>query len=235
MSFFVLAFVLHYCTVTGFANETTHFQHDPRASQLSLQSSTLRIFNELIERKGDSGNQEDRIFSVSLAYQFYSNNILSAVLDTTGRYKIMSWSVDESGAIHHSGDSGWNGYRYTDLDIAVAGRDIVIAVLDSRRESSVLLVSYVTQRAEKTRIIRCGGSGIRAGRASMVKIIHMAGSTYVTAVRTIQGALKLITWRLNTDCSFKRLADSGNVTGAVHEISMSRLDNSWRRHIVTSV
>lgn len=71
-------------------------------------------------------------------------------------------------------------------------------------------------------IVRKGDSGNQAGTVSEIATAYDYGeSRIVTAVRTAEHRLKLISWRVNNDGSVTRTGDSGNQTGATSNIDLA--------------
>jgi hypothetical protein len=69
---------------------------------------------------------------------------------------------------------------------------------------------------------RRGDSGNLAGHVSAIAAIRHGTRHVVTAVRTQENTLKLISWRVATDGSVTRTGDSGNLAGAASDIDIAR-------------
>lgn len=224
------------------AARNTPARADLEKNTLSLSSDGTRQFNQILEikRKGDSelpgsNQEEENVMSISSAFGYFSNNVISAVRDQTGRAKLISWSISQSGLIHRVADSGFNGLQCSDLDVTVDGWDIVLAVIDSDISSSLKLLHFLEKDIGPGGIMTCADSGTQGDPGTMVRVVHITENLYVTAVRTVEGTMRLASWRLNRHCSFTYLADSGNMGDAVSEISLVKADG-WRIHcVVTSV
>ncbi len=192
---------------------------------------TLAMGTHLITRLGDSGNQAGQVSEIASDYDYSSRRLVTAVRTAGNRLKLISWRVASNGDVVRLGDSGNQAGETTQIDIA-AGNQVVTA---SRTASGNLkLISWQVDPASGD-ISRLGDSGNQAGTASVIKIMQIHPQTYVTAVRTASGNLKLISWYLQPDGSLVRLQDSGNTAGAISEIALSGLSIQDRRHVVTAV
>lgn len=192
---------------------------------------TLAMGTNLITRLGDSGNQAGQVSEIASDYDYSSRRLVTAVRTAGNRLKLISWRVASNGDVVRLGDSGNQAGETTQIDVA-AGNQVVTA---SRTASGNLkLISWQVDPASGD-ISRLGDSGNQAGTASVVKIMQIYPQTYVTAVRTASGNLKLISWYLQPDGSLVRLQDSGNTAGAISEIALSGLSIQDRRHVVTAV
>ncbi|MEO0394520.1 MAG: hypothetical protein AAF243_00880 [Cyanobacteria bacterium P01_A01_bin.137] len=192
---------------------------------------TLAMGANLITRLGDSGNQAGQVSEIASDYDYSSRRLVTAVRTAGNRLKLISWRVASNGDVVRLGDSGNQAGETTQIDIA-AGNQVVTA---SRTASGNLkLISWQVDPVSGD-ISRLGDSGNQAGTASVIKIMQIHPQTYVTAVRTASGTLKLISWYLQPDGSLLRLQDSGNTAGAISEIALSGLSIQDRRHVVTAV
>ncbi len=76
------------------------------------------------------------------------------------------------------------------------------------------------------RYMRRGDSANRAGTAPEITLANRSNRLLVTAVRTGNGRLRLITWRVNLDGSVARRGDSGNQAGTASQIDLARVSSS---------
>lgn len=72
------------------------------------------------------------------------------------------------------------------------------------------------------RFLRRGDSGNAAGEAREIALINHRTQQLVTAVRTQNGRLKLISWRVTPSGSVRRTGDSGNQAGTASHIDIAR-------------
>lgn len=98
------------------------------------------------------------------------------------------------------------------------------AVLDTSSTFTTEDVQSINELYPHVGIVRRSDSGVRAaGRVSEIGVAHaQSASTFVTAVRTAEGELKLILWGINTSGGISRVADSGNLAGKASSIALDR-------------
>lgn len=196
---------------------------------------TSRATTVTVTRRGDSGSLAGATDFITSAYSYKSKNVVSAVRDSGGRTKLISWRVGDGGAITRVADSGPTGDVASVIDIAIVGDDIVTAISDPKANIGLTLISYRETGSGANGITRRGSSGTQAGYTEMFNIVNIAPNMFVTPCRTTPGDLKLITWRLNADGSFTRLADSGSAAGFVYEIDSASLEYPYQNMVMTTV
>lgn len=74
---------------------------------------------------------------------------------------------------------------------------------------------------------RLNDSGSLAGEIKSVKALRHNTQQVITAVRTANNTLKLISWRVNSAGRFTRSGDSGNSAGSASHIDMARIGNKY--------
>lgn len=89
-------------------------------------------------------------------------------------------------------------------------------------ESTVLTSPAPVLAQASQNIMRKGDSGNQAGTASEIATAYDYGKRrIVTAVRTAENRLKLISWRVNNNGSVTRTGDSGNQAGVTSRIDLA--------------
>lgn len=80
----------------------------------------------------------------------------------------------------------------------------------------------VAEAAAAVTLKRMGDSGDQAGAVTEITAVRHQSRQLVTAVRTSQNSLKLLSWRVNGDGSVTRTGDSGDQAGAASHIDLAR-------------
>lgn len=192
----------------------------------------IRSLYPMICRRGDSASQAGFI-SEEVSIRHRTRQVVNAVRTKSGKLKLIAWRVNANGSVTRTGDSAKKAGKASHIDIA---RGSTRFVTSCRTGSGKLkLISWSVNLSGST-INRIGDSGNQAGKATMIKIVALSSTRFVTACRTSSGKLKLITWRLNNNGSITRLQDSDAAAGAVSEISMIRIPKpGFGSRVVTSV
>ena len=169
-----------------------------------------------VVRRSDSGvGAAGAVEGIAVAWIF-SNLLVSAVRTGAGNLKLILWSVDSNGGITRISDSGNQAGEASFIAIA-AGQRIVTAVRTG--SNNLKLISWDLNLINN-QIQRAGDSDDLAGEASLIQILALTPTLFLTPCRSGSGRLLLISWRLNPDGSFTRLADSGTLAGEASEISL---------------
>jgi hypothetical protein len=196
-----------------------------------MKSTAESSVSSAVARRGDSGDQAGYVDEIA-AVRHRDHQLITAVRTQEATLKLIAWNVGGTGAITRTGDSGEQAGHATYIDIAshISGTRLVTSCADSG--GSLKLISWDASD-DGSVITRLGDSGSQAGTARETSIIAVSQDRLVTAVRTEEGDLKLIGWRLNvSDGSLTRLADSGDQAGSVGEIALSLMTDGT---VVTSV
>jgi hypothetical protein len=193
---------------------------------LKLISWNLQSGNGALTRLGDSGDQAGEVGLIALTLIPNGNGYVTAVRDSGGNLKLISWGISPDGAtITRLADSGNQAGAVG--EIAMAGS--VTAVRDSG--GNLKLISWGISPDGAT-ITRLADSGNQAGAATHITISQFNSSRYVTAVRTAGGSLKLIAFDVDPSGAVTRTGDSGNQAGAVSEVALVATDTDG---VVTAV
>lgn len=181
-------------------------------------------------RRGDSGSRAGFVSEIAAA-RHRTGHVITAVRTQSRTLKLIAWRVNASGSVTRIGDSGSQAGVASSISIArqPTGNRFVTAVRTSG--GNLKLITWEVN-ASGSAVTRRGDSGSQAGRASMINIVAMSNSRFATAVRTSNGRLRVIYWRLNSSGSLTRLSDSGNAAGEVRDISIVKVAND---RVVTSV
>ncbi|HSK03703.1 MAG TPA: hypothetical protein VK932_20765 [Kofleriaceae bacterium] len=171
-----------------------------------------------LARINDSGDLAGGVGDIAAAVG--PNAMLVTAVRTEERtLKLITWRLNAAGPVTRLGDSGAAAGVASDLAIAV-GALYVVACRTS--DGKLKLISWEID-ATGSAITRRGDSGGAAGEATLIDLVSLSPSLFVTACRTAAGDLKLISWRLNRDGSLTRLHDSGGAAGRVSEIALCKL------------
>lgn len=181
-------------------------------------------------RRDDSGGQAGFVGEIAAA-RHRTAQVVNATRTQAGKLKLIAWQVNANGSITRTGDSSDQAGAATSVSIARQPTDSTFVTAVRTSGGDLKLISWAVN-AGGSMITRRGDSGNQAGRASMINVVALTNTSFVTAVRTSGGDLKLILWRLNPNGSLTRLSDSGNAAGGVGDISMVALAND---RVVTPV
>ncbi|MFC1505779.1 matrixin family metalloprotease [Thermoproteota archaeon] len=182
----------------------------------------IRELYPFLCRRGDSEGQAGFVGEIT-AIKHQNNQVVTAVRTQTATLMIIAWRVDTNGSISRTGDSGGQAGKASWISIAKNPSDSRYVTAVRTALGNLMLISWDINNNGSS-IARQGDSGNQAGRANMIHVAAVENNRFVTAVRIPNTKrLKLINWRLNTNDSLTRLADSGNTVGVVRNIAMVNL------------
>lgn len=190
----------------------------------------IRRLYPFVCRRGDSGSQAGFVSEIA-AVRHRTRQVLTATRTQAGTLKIIAWQVAANGAIARTGDSADQAGDATSIAIARPPTGSRYVTACRTANGALKLISWDVNAAG-TAITRRGDSGALAGAATLVNLVALSNTLFVSAVRASNGRLLLISWRLNANGSFSRLADSGAAAGAVSDIAMATLSSD---RVVTAV
>jgi hypothetical protein len=176
---------------------------------------------DTVSRLDDSGDQAGFVSEIAMTRNL--NRTVTAVRTGSETLKLISWSDGSTlNRITRLKDSG--DQEVADL-IAIqpvgsaSSADLVTAC---RTQGILKLISWNLQSADGA-FTRLGDSGNQGNRDAGLNLIALTvhDNVVVTAVRTREGNLKLISWGISPDGAITRLGDSANQGGAVREIAMA--------------
>ena len=176
----------------------------------------MSIFH--LGRKNNSDALPGEVSEIAVVRGESAGQIITAVR-AASNLKLITWRATASGPITKLADSGNQAGAASHIDI-VHGKRIVTAFRTA--SGDLKLISWDVDPITGS-ITRAGDSGTQAGTASRIKIAIITNTRFVTAFRSGDGRIKLISWSLNADGSLTRLADSGNAGDPAAEISLLRL------------
>ena len=176
----------------------------------------MSIFH--LGRKNNSDALPGEVSEIAAVRGESAGQIITAVR-AASNLKLITWRATASGPITKLADSGNQAGAASHIDI-VHGKRIVTAFRTAGGD--LKLISWDVDPITGS-ITRAGDSGTQAGTASRIKIAIITNTRFVTAFRSGDGRIKLISWSLNADGSLTRLADSGNAGDPAAEISLLRL------------
>jgi len=168
-------------------------------------------------RRGDSGDLAGEASRIALA-AIGRDLLLTAVRTAEGELELIAWRISADGrSFTRLADSGSQAGKVSEIAMTSDGR--VTAVRTAERRLKLIRWEIAS---DGSRIRRIGDSGNQAGRASLIALSSVGGDAYVTAVRTAEGILRLISWRAEDGGGIARTGDSGNQAGKVSAIAMTR-------------
>ena len=181
----------------------------------------IRSLYPAMYRRGDSGAQAGFVAEID-AVRHRTTQTLTAVRTQAGKLRLIAWRVNANGSVIRTGDSGDQAGAASSISIARSptGNRYVTACRTS--SGALRLISWDVNDSG-TSITRRGDSGSQAGTASLIRVTALDNGLWVTACRTSDGRLRVISWQRNADGSFNRLGDSGGQAGAVSEIAMTAI------------
>jgi hypothetical protein len=185
--------------------------------------STLKLIswgvlsNGTIDRKKDSGGQAGTAADVSLARVFSTFDFyVTAVQDSSGNEKLISWRLQDDGTVGRADDSGNAGLDGIN-DISVVGRDDFNNVITGIWDANKKLKLESWRMNQNGQFDKRGDSANQAGEVqSAPELLTLSNGMVVSAVVTEESTLKLISWGVENDGEIKRLKDSGGQAGEVH-------------------
>src|SRR5689334_13018157 len=174
-----------------------------------------------LARMNDSGDLAGGVSEIAVV-SGDDSMMITAVRTSAGQLRLITWRINTAGPVTRLGDSADAAGAGSDIDIA-RGERFVLAYRDAT--GHVTLSSWDIDDTGAF-ITRAGDSGNQAGGASQLRLTAMSDKLFVVACRIAEGNVRLISWRLNDDGSFTRLADSASTGPLVQEIAVCRLSES---------
>jgi hypothetical protein len=179
-----------------------------------------------INRLGDSGPSTEAVTDIE-ACNLGNNRVATAVRDSGGHLKLVSWTALSDGTITPSDEKVATSLTQPAVVLPVS--EIAMDSLSSTR-----LVTAIRDSQDRLRLItwsisddgqtitRLFDSGTQAGAASEIRLNSWmaTGSGLLTAVRTGGEILRLIAWELSPDGQIQRINDSGSLAGGVTLVAL---------------
>jgi len=146
-------------------------------------------------RLGDSNNQAGATEIIAVA-SLNSEQLATAVRTEAGNLKVIVWGISPNGkTVTRLGDSGSQAGATDIIAIASLGSDQVATAVRTKEGNLKIIVWGVFDDGES--IARLGDSGSQAGAIDAIALTSLANGHIATAVRTQEGNLKLIAWKIN--------------------------------------
>jgi hypothetical protein len=173
-------------------------------------------------RVSDSGSMAGEATHITLnGLGFFS---LTAVRDSAGNLKLIGWRTGDT--VSRLADT--EGQAGGVSEIAMT-RNLNLTVTAVRTDEETLKLISWNDGVTLDRITRLADSGNQAGAASLIAIQPVgsfSSADLVTACRTAEGTLKLISWNLQSgNGALTRLGDSGDQAGEVGLIALTLIPN----------
>jgi hypothetical protein len=145
---------------------------------------------------------------------------LTALRNGSGNLELINWSTGGA-AVKRINDSGNQAGSIGEVAVTTVRNLAITAV---RNGSNALELISWDDNSGQGPIVRRADSGHQAGEASLIAVKALASATgVVTALRNGSGNLMLITWAVDINGNFKRLADAH--AGEVSGVALSVLGN----------
>ncbi|MEM9217279.1 MAG: hypothetical protein AAGD25_23435 [Cyanobacteria bacterium P01_F01_bin.150] len=191
-----------------------------RTAQGRLKLITWRLNSDgSLTRLSDSGNLAGDVSEIALHGSDWREpqTITTAVRDSQGKLKLITWGVSENGKITRLRDSGDQVGEARMIQLVGATEDYMVTSL--RTASGQL--KLITWDRDLNRVSdssnQAGGNNPNGLNALMP---HPHNDTVVSAVRTNNGRLKLINWYVTSSGQLVRANDSGNAAGEASLIAL---------------
>ena len=159
----------------------------------------------------------------------YRGNMVAAYRARDGFLGLTSFRVSADGDLTTLAQEG-SGERITGVDLVHwdHSRDRLVAATSGERHQV-----KVWGLENNGNMSPLGDSGSQAGASQLSLITQLSSNIFLTAVKTSEDNLKLITWEISDDGrTVKRLRDSGAQAGRAREFAMVKLSRNW---VVTAI
>ena len=183
-----------------------------------------------VARLGDSGDQAGAASSIDIAR---GSRVVTALRDGSTNLMLISWDVTAAGAITRRGDSGNQAGTATAIKIVAVTNTLFVTACRTGDGDLRLISWQLNADGSLTRLADSGNAAGGIGEVSLIKLpLAGASERVVTSVRTSEGNLKLIVWRVSAAGAFTRLGESGEQAG---DASMIRSVVDPGGRVVTSL
>ena len=207
------------------------FRHTTRMYRYLGDPDTILAAPKPVVRKGDSGNRAGKVKEIAVS-NHRTRQLVTAVRTEAGKMRLISWRVNQDGAVLRTGDNGSQGYVPASRISITDHHPHVVAY---RHESGKLrLVCWAVNVSGV--ITRIADSGDQAGIVDRTSIVALSNFLLLTGVRPSGHQLRLITWRLNNRGQFSRLSDNRSAVDVkkIKEIALTRIPHETRGYRVVS-
>jgi len=189
-----------------------------RTSQGTLRLISWQVSGSApIARRADSGNQAGAASSIDIAR---GSRVVTALRTGSGNLMLISWDVSAAGAITRKADSGSQAGAATNIKIVAVSNSLFVTACRTGNGNLRLISWQLNASGALTRLADSGDAAGGIGEVSLLKLpLAGTGGRVLTSVRTANGNLRLIVWRVSAAGVFTRLGDSGNQAGEATMIS----------------
>ena len=242
---------IHDIEITGL-NGCNYFVTAVRTSNSALKLISWYSGNQGFERLGDTGNNGAVVTEIALASLSYPGHnpdpnagiVVAATRDVNGHYVLRTYGV--VGGSFELKDSAM-GEAATEIDVVTIPSQ---SPMFNRGRAIIAYRNAQGQLRLATYLVDNGGqlsmsmdSGNQAGSVEKLSMAAYDSQRVVTAVKTSEGNLKLIPWRINQDGSIDRLHGQNDPTfndpnaGYIDEIDVVgyNFNYAFYKHVVTAV
>ncbi|NEQ49089.1 MAG: hypothetical protein F6K11_03005 [Leptolyngbya sp. SIO3F4] len=207
-----------------------------RTTSGDLKLITWRLNdNGSLTRLRDSGNAAGAVTEIAMSGLSYQGrrHVVTAVRASQGNLKLIVWRVDPNGTIIRRGDSGNQAGSARMIRAANSNGHIVTSVRTA--EGNLKLITWEPKlQGGQLNLSRVADSGNQAGGIGDNALIQRPGGV-TSAVKTREGTLKLISWRVSPSGAITRLGDSSTQAGTASLINLNISPSTDNSPVVTSV
>ncbi len=183
-----------------------------------------------ITRLADSGNLAGVATNIDIAR---GSRVVTALRSGAGNLMLISWNVNAAGAITRLADSGNQAGSATAIKIIAVSNTLFVTACRTGDGNLRLISWQLNQNGALTRLNDSGNQAGGIGEVSLIKLpLTGANERVLSAVRTANGNLRVIVWRVSAAGAFTRLGDSGDQAG---DATMIRAALAPGGRVVTSV
>lgn len=171
-----------------------------------------------VTRLGDASAGAVSLVSADFVGSGLPLRLITAVRDSVGNLKIISWNIGLDGRISRRSDISAGAVS----EISAFGLGETLFVTAVRESHGNLKVIVWNLDPDSGRLTRLGDAS--AGAATKISAFGLNGPNFATAVRTVRGNLKVIAWHFDLPTGkVRRLADA--TAGGVSLISGKSIMN----------
>ena len=163
------------------------------------------------------------ISAVAISHSKVFNGVFTAVRDGANELKVIPWKLSTDGRSFSRGASGSAGVIAADFDVAPLASGVAAAVKNS--EGNLEIKTWSANSNGDIGSLRGSSGGGEASEITLLTSPH-GGSNLTSVVRSSDGELYLIGWKIDSDGSNLRRLGSSRA-GAASKISA---DSTWRSY-----
>ncbi len=163
------------------------------------------------------------ISAVAISSSKVFNGVFTAVRDDANELKVIPWKLSPNGQSFTRGASGSAGVIAADLDVAPLASGVAVALKNS--EGNLEIKTWSANSNGDIGSLRGTSGGGAASEITLLTSPH-GGSNLTSVLRSSDGELHLIGWKIDGDGSNLRRLGSSRA-GAASKISA---DSTWRSY-----